>query len=202
MTPKHSLIGAAAAQPELLSSAEMPACFFADGEKEGEFTGERLFKQRPEDYRLVVSLLAEGLGLIRIGKIAGVSAHTVAAVRDREGIPIAIEKRELSKLCFRGARLSFEALADDLADPAIRAKIPARDKALIGAITTDKGLLLAGEATARLEVEFTQPDHDAFNAYVTGLKSAEPMSLGAETGAAKDGLTPPVGDQAGNTPDA
>jgi len=170
-------------QPELLTSAEMPADFFASDEKRGEFTGERLFRYQPETYRLIVSLLAERLGVLRVARIAGVSPHTVQAVRDREQVPIAIEKQTLSALAFRGARLAMEAVADDLADPAVRAEIPTRDLALIAAISTDKGLLLAGEATARVEVEVTPSEHLDFNAYIASLRTCS----GAETGGQKEG---------------
>jgi hypothetical protein len=199
MQPPSRLIS----QPELLpSSGDLPADFFSSHEICGEFTAERLYKQRPEIYRVVVTLLAERMGLIKIGAICNVSAHTVAAVRDREGISVAIEKERIAETCARGASMAFEAVVEDLACEHKRAKIPALQKAMIGGIMTEKALLLRGEATMIIEVqEIAEPDHNAFQRYIDGLQSTgcgggnPAQKSGAETTAA-DGLerlNPPAG---------
>ena len=179
---RDSLIAQAERQPDLLSSDEMDSVFFDLTEKAGEFTGERLFAREPRLYHACKSLLAEGVGMIRIGRLLGLSAHTVSAVRDREKVPIAIEKEDLSRLALTAARLAFESVGEDLANPAVRAEISPRDKALIGAISVDKAMLLKGEATMRLDVEMRVPDHDGFNSYIAGLRTGR----GGETGAAKE----------------
>src|SRR4051794_21807754 len=95
----HSLIQQAEQQLPLLSSAEMDGAHFLELERNGEFTGERLFKQQPELYQAIVSLSAEGVGQIKIGQILKVSPNTVRAVQKREGVSIDIVKKDLAELC-------------------------------------------------------------------------------------------------------
>lgn len=184
-----SLIQRDQAQGELLTSAQMTDCLFAGQEQAlvGEFTGERLFARKPEIYRAIVSLTAEGLGIIRIGKLLSVSPNTVQAVRKREGLPIDMVKKELADLAHAGAALALEGVLEDLSDPVKRGKIGTRDKAVVAAVLVDKGQLLSGEATSRLEVsDIRTPDHDDFNRYVAGLRSAVPQTgLGGENPAQK-----------------
>lgn len=189
---KDSLIKKAKRQMELIPSSAMPGDFFSDkeGALVGEFTGERFFAQRPEDYRMVVSLLAEGLGVIRIGSIMRVSPNTVMAVRDREGESIDIVKQRLAGLAHRGAAMLLEAVIEDVNDPVKRGKIATRDKAVAAAVLVDKGQLLSGEATMRVELtEQTAPDHDDYNAYIARLRSAKASGMGlvGETAGQKGG---------------
>lgn len=179
-------------QPELLpTSGGMPGDYFAEESHEtcGVFTAERFFQQRPAEYRMAVALLAEGMGLIRIGRVLRVSAHTVAAVRDREGISVAIEKERIAATALRGAAMAVEAVVDDLADPYTRAKVPTLQKAMIHGILIDKAQLLRGEATMIIEThEIKEPDHNAFQAYIDGLRSAnQPVEVGGN-GAKKAGV--------------
>ena len=189
-----SLISRAAEQPDLLTSAEMSADFFAGAEQKGTFTGERLFARQPRLYHAVKSLLAERIGVDRIAGIMGVSVHTVLAVRDRERGPIAVQKEELAGTFLQAARLAAESVLDDLADPVKRAKIPALQKAMIAGIATEKSLLLRGEATMRMDIEIKVPEHDAFNTYVEGLRTCLP----GESGGTKGGAVAAV-PGAGNT---
>jgi hypothetical protein len=172
-----SLLERAAQQPELLSSAEMDDDVFAENEPgfDGEYTAERLFARQPEKYRLVVSLLAERLGILKIARLLKpLHPATVMAVRDREGVAIEIEKKELARLCHHGAHLALEGVVEDMADPARRNKVGARDKAVIAAVCIDKGQLLSGEATSRLELtEINLSEHDALNDYIAGLRRAQ-----------------------------
>lgn len=183
--PPQSLILADAQQPALFSSAEMEERIFAESEKKGEFTADRLFKRRPDIYKAIVRLLGEMRGQIYIGELLTVSPSTVRAVARREGIPIGIEKERLANQAFDCAHLAFEAIHDDLSDPERRKRISTKDKAIIAEKATDKALLLAGEATQRIEVAAVPaPEHEDFNAYLDRLKSAAGMGLAGEKTAA------------------
>jgi hypothetical protein len=70
--------------------------FFCATGGQHEFTGERLRLFRSEAYRLCVSLLAEGLGVIRIGKLRAVFTNPVMSVREREVAAVDTEKRKLA----------------------------------------------------------------------------------------------------------
>lgn len=189
LNDKDSLIQGAKRQMDLIPSSAMPEAIFKDGEQAlvGEFTGERLFVQDPEKYQFIVSLLAERVGILRIAKLLKVSPGTVTAVRDRESVSIGIEKEGLARLCHQGAVLALEGVIEDLSDPARRKKVSTRDKAVTGAVLIDKGQLLSGEATMRMEVvEITAPEHEVFNNYLKSLKDAK-TGLSGETPTQKDG---------------
>ncbi len=115
-------------------------------EATGEFTGERLLARRPDAYRAVVRMAAEGLSISATARALGVSRNTVAAVREREGISIEQEKKELLRDVRRAARLSVERAIELV--PGIQS---AKDAAIVAAVMVDKMQLLAGEATSRVE---------------------------------------------------
>ncbi len=193
MSALPSLLLGDPAQPPLFSSAQMPdAVFFKRESTLGEFTGERFASRRPEDYRLCVAMLAEGLHIIQIARLLKVSPKTIRAVEEREGLPIAQEKEKLSRLAHHGARLAFEGVVEDLSDEKRRAKIHPRDKAIIGSILVDKGQLLAGEATSREELIHTAPQHQDYNDYIAGLKrtGSGAETLGQKGSTATPGATP------------
>ena len=178
-----SLIESAKRQLDLLSSAAMPDALFADDEGRiaREFTGERLWKCHPETYQHIVSMCAERIGVNQIARLLRVSVNTVMSVQRREGVPIEARKRELSELCHSGAALALEGVVEDLADPTRRAKIGTRDKSVVAAVLIDKGQLLAGEATSRLEIShISEPDHDSYNRYIDSLRSAAGTGLAGE----------------------
>ena len=140
---------AQAAAPLLFSEEDIGADKL---EAVGEFSGERLLSRRPETYRAVVRMLAEGLSMSSISRALSVSRNTVAAVRDREGFSIEQDKKELLRDFRRAARLSVERAIELV--PHIQT---AKDAAIVAAVMTDKLQLLSGEATARVErVEVNQ----------------------------------------------
>lgn len=118
----------------------------------GEFTGERLLSRRPETYRAIVRMLAEGLSGSSIARACQVSRNTVAAVREREGYSIEQSKKELLATIRRGSQIAAERVVELL--PSIN---NAKDAAITLAVLVDKAQLLSGEATSRVEkVEVSQ----------------------------------------------
>jgi hypothetical protein len=152
-----SLIQAAAA-----ADAAAPALsFFSEVEAEaqrkleavGDFTGERLHRDRPKVYAAVVRMAAEGLSISATARALGVSRNTVCAVREREGISIEQDKKELLRDLRRAQRLSVEKVIELLPDVK-----SAKDAAIVAAVMVDKNQLLSGEATARVERVELRPD--------------------------------------------
>jgi hypothetical protein len=144
--------------------------FFSEEEREaserlaqaGEFTGERLFRDRPGIYAAIVRMAAEGLSISAAARALGVSRNTVVAVREREGISIEQDKRELMKLLGTARRLSVEKVIELLPDLK-----SAKDAAITAAVMVDKYALLAGEATSRVERVEIKPDQ--VQAYLDAL---------------------------------
>jgi len=137
------------AAPFLFAEAEIGA---EKLEATGEFSGERLLARRPEVYRAICRMSAEGLSMSAMARALGVSRNTVAAVQDREQFPIEHQKKELLKNVRTAARLSVERVVELV--PSIN---NAKDAAIVAAVMVDKLQLLSGEATARVErVEVNQ----------------------------------------------
>ena len=144
--------------------------FFSEEDREaserlaqaGEFTGERLFRDRPGIYSAIVRMAAEGLSISAAARALGVSRNTVVAVREREGISIEQDKKELMKLLGTARRLSVEKVIELIPDLK-----SAKDAAITAAVMVDKYALLAGEATSRVERVEVRPDQ--VQAYLDAL---------------------------------
>jgi transcriptional regulator with XRE-family HTH domain len=135
--------------PFLFAEAEIGA---EKLEVTGEFSGERLLARRPEVYRAICRMSAEGLSMSAMARALGVSRNTVAAVQEREQFPIEQQKKELLKNVRTAARLSVERVVELV--PSIN---NAKDAAIVAAVMVDKLQLLSGEATSRVEkVEVNQ----------------------------------------------
>lgn len=167
--------------------------FFAEMEAKGEFTGERLFDQRPDTYRAIVFLLSQQppVGVIRIGKLLSVSPNTVMAVRDREGVTIDVVKQRLADVAHNGALLASESILEALNERAKNAHLLSvrdlKDIAVVYGILVQNGQLLSGQPTARLELGETQkPQHEDFNRYLAGLPTVQTIDIpeGNSTGLA------------------
>ena len=151
------------ASPFLFSEAEIGAERL---EATGEFSGERLLARRPEVYRAILSMSAEGLSVSAMARAFGVSRNTIAAVQDREGFSIEQHKKELLRNVRTAARLSVERVVELV--PGITS---AKDAAIVAAVMVDKLQLLSGEATARVErVEVSQ---DKLTEMLAGLPMLE-----------------------------
>ena len=185
-TPLQAVEAAAAAAPFLFSEEEIG---FERLEAVGEFTGERLLARRPETYRALVRMLAEGLSGSSIARACQVSRNTVAAVREREGFSIEQQKKELLTTIRRGSQVAAERVVELI--PHIQ---NAKDAAITLAVLVDKAQLLAGEATSRVErVDATEdklrdmlaslPVLEAEVVPATGPSSGAPGQKGPDAGA-------------------
>ena len=132
-----------ATAPYLFDEADLAADKL---EATGEFSGERLLARRPEVYRAICRMSAEGLSMSAMARALAVSRNTVAAVQEREGLTIEQHKKELLRNVRTAARLSVERVVELV--PTIT---NAKDAAIVAAVMVDKLQLLSGEATARVE---------------------------------------------------
>jgi hypothetical protein len=140
---------AAGVQGELIPLENLPDDIFVEEEKPdfgaARYTAERFFSKRPDDYKLCVSFLAGGLGLLHIARLLKVHHMTVAAVRDREGEQIDIQKERIRKNIRLAVGIASERLPD------IMAKLSDAQVPLSTAILLDKLAQLDGEPTQRIE---------------------------------------------------
>ena len=157
MTDRGSSLIESAAQAE---RAAPPFSFFSEIEEaekrlaeSGEFTGERLFRDRPGVYAAVVRMVAEGQSISSTARALGISRNTVCAVRDREGFSVEQEKKQLLRDLRRASQLGVEKVLELLPDTK-----SAKDAAIVTAVMVDKQQLLSGEATSRVERVEVKPD--------------------------------------------
>jgi len=167
MNPPAASLMQAAAEAD---RAAPPFSFFSDVQEEaekslaaaGEFTGERLHRDRPAVYAAAVRMIAEGQSISAAARALGISRNTVCAVRDREGVSIEHDKKELLRDLRRASRLGVEKVIELL--PETKA---AKDAAIVAAVMVDKMQLLGGEATSRVERVDVKPDQ--VKAYLDAL---------------------------------
>ncbi|MEI6035244.1 MAG: hypothetical protein WCS65_13320, partial [Verrucomicrobiae bacterium] len=133
------------------SSAARPFLFLEMDEQEdsrtGASTGERLHDQHPDVYQRVVAMLGQGAAVREIKRQLGVHHRTIRAVAIREGQTIDTMRRELGARSLGVAGLALEALEDRIIGGSVK---PAELSMAIG-ILVDKGQLLTGGATGRVE---------------------------------------------------
>lgn len=189
-------------QPSLLPPEQLAErVFFEKLERTtGDYTAERLRTKRPEDYQLVVTMLARGFGSQKIEDTfhaAGMklSKNTVKAVRMVEGETIDLLRERLAKDCLESADIYLEAgrliVEEIMSNKFRREKLTARDaqSLLVSAgIAVQNGQLLAGLPTSRVSIEeIRRPDHDDFSRMLAALPSANvpPTHSLGETGGEK-----------------
>lgn len=191
--PPPSLIEADKSR-ELFPAGAVSDQIFQDHERKGQFTGERFFLQRREDYARVVALSADGVGQIAIGEMLRVSPSTVRAVQRRERVAIGILKKGLQARALNVAELCAEELERRLGDPVARAKIPARDLAIIEGVQIERANDLGGfevptgDGSALAGADAAGVFADFFARHGVALGVGFGMGLAAGTAGQKGGL--------------
>jgi hypothetical protein len=174
--PDDSLIARRAEQvaaaPPLFSAEVLDA--LASAEARGEFTGERLFSQRPDIYRAVVELLGQGVGVRQISRTLRVSHNTIAAVRHREGQTVDTLKEQTIATLARFVGAASERLLEEVQT----IKLESLPVAL--GIAAEKLLLLSGQATQRIAHVDEAPQVPAFAAWLQE-KKADAVEIESET---------------------
>jgi hypothetical protein len=146
--------------PELEASFEQACDKVA---KVKQYSAEQLHRRDPAKYRLIVRMIGESLSTRMISRACGISAHTVEAVRIREGYSIAKERARLLELVRSASRLCVERLLELIPE------MSARDAAIAAGITIDKALLLQGEPTVVIESTVNHILHSNFNALLDAI---------------------------------
>lgn len=108
--------------------------------KRGQFTGEHLWTHDRPRYDAVVQSLAARKPIRWICTTYRVSAHTVFAIRDREGSEIATRKATLASRMLDAAELAVERAIDKIDD------LPADKAAITASVLTERARELLGEA--------------------------------------------------------
>jgi len=172
-------------QLQLIPSSEIPDKYFEAEELPGgidrpNYTGQRLYANDPERYHFIVSLLAEGIGILRISRIVSCHPYTVSGVRDREGGAIEIEKERISGEARMVARLCVEGIMECLTDPDRLKKVSVKDLAIIHGIMVEKSEVLGGRPGQIIGTQDQTAGHSELVAYMNQLREAHETRLERE----------------------
>jgi hypothetical protein len=126
------------ALPAPAAIQERPPATNGNGHKRGKFTGEIVKRTRPQTYRNIVALIAQGVSDNQIAAICKVSRSTVPAIRVRESETIEHQKQDLAHRLLRITRDASEYVEDKLP------KASLMQAATVMGISADKALALSG----------------------------------------------------------
>jgi hypothetical protein len=155
----------------LESSAEM-----------GNYTAVQFCKREPFRARLVLKLLARGVGQLEIAELSGVHVRTVRRLLESMPEEIATETERLNRRIRLGRKVAMESILQDLEDEAKMSKTPTRDKAVVLGILGDQ--LKSREAPVTINIQ--APTHSDLAAFLSKL----PQAGGQSSTLAGMGLTP------------
>lgn len=106
--------------------------------------------RNPRDYARAVRLLALGISYRDVADACRLSPNVISRIAADETSLVASKER-LGKVCRGVARMAFDIIGERLADPEQAKDISASQLAVIGGISAEKGELLLGGVTSRVE---------------------------------------------------
>ena len=130
--------------------------------RRGNYTGERLARERPHVYRGGMRLLSEGTSARKICRACHVTRETVRAVERREAESISARKQELMASAARVAQASIEQLEDDVA----AGKIKGAQLVPVFGVCVDKLQALSGDPALRIALDHT---HQHIHAHISPM---------------------------------
>lgn len=142
---------------EILPGFDSDEVLRASEQARGIHTAERFFALEPEKATKVAEFVRDGaMSGAEIARVCHCSRNTVAAVRRKMYAAGVVSVEQLNK-GRAAAWADVEAQSKDrileiFADPEQRAKVSAKDAAIIAGISAEKLALTTGQATARVEI--------------------------------------------------
>jgi len=151
------------------------------GMSKGNFTGQRLARDRPRVYRQVIALLAHGTSDAKIARLCSVSRNTVAAVRQVEAQTIEQRKQTILATAARVAELGFERIEEELA----AGKIKGTQLVPVAGMATDKVLALSNDPQQINVTHTLEPGVNLYAklealAHAINSRPAAPRTIGAQ----------------------
>lgn len=140
----------------------------------GKYTAEKL--ERNQALRdSVVRALAEGMSVRQVASAHSISTNLVLAASRRFGAQIETEKQRLGRDCMDVARLAIERMRDEIGE------MPKASLPIVAGVMIDKGSLLTGAPTARIEHNHVA-SHASLNEWLDSLPRAQPVIEGENPG--------------------
>lgn len=151
-------------QMEIFSPTELTDCTLENDimerirsdEEAGRYTSMRLKKLKPQSYVAAREMLARGLPTTDIARALGVHFYTVDAIAQEEADYIAQTKQKLSRGMFSAAQQAMEKILQGLEKVQIGKPEDIYKMSLVASTLVEKGQLLTGGATQRVETKETK----------------------------------------------
>jgi hypothetical protein len=130
-----------------------------------EYTGNQLYRRNRRTYFTIVKMLGEELSTRLIAFACGVSPGTVEAVRQRERIPIEIEKERILNTVRSVVRVSAERMLE------VAPTTTPKEASIMFGIAVEKMQILSGEPSVIIGKE-EQLTHRSFHELLAALPRA------------------------------
>jgi hypothetical protein len=121
------------------------------------YTGERLFKEEPQRYRLVVAMLHEGVALRQIGRACLADTRTVRSVERREACSVPSTKTKLIGTLGRVATMTAARMEEEIP------RMNPTQLAVTCGIATDKLQNLTNDQNVKIDVTVHGPGLNIFD---------------------------------------
>lgn len=162
------------------SSADIPDEDLAPEARNPEFTAARFFKSRPEAYKMICTLLGEGVSHAAIARALSVSRNTVASIYAREHSSLPVEQARV-KACQEYGQLA--GLCRDRAREMLLSpdtSFTPQGLGVLMGVAQDKAIALSGGGPVHIDIHVDRED-------ITDLisRAREKMSFGSQTRSAK-----------------
>jgi len=138
------------------------------------YSAEEIRHKHPEIYQEVVRLLAQGMSKRMIQRTFKLHFYTVCAIQDQQTAQIEAVRLKLGRKALDMAGVLMESLEDDL----IQNKLKPEAKSFAIATLVDKGQVLTGGATARLE-SLEAPSKESYQDWLKSAKQAQATEIEA-----------------------
>lgn len=131
-----------------------------DEEKISKYTAHRLRSKHPKTYLAAKSLLAKGVSVNETANLLSLHPYAVEAVRELEKDYVERAKKRLAKNTFAAAELAVEKIKETLLTVSPTKIEDIYRLSLMSGALIEKGSLLSGGATQRIETQDTKRFND------------------------------------------
>ena len=143
-----------------------------------------LSKTSDERRQAIRTLVASGMNFKDIAKELKCSTHTIAAVREMDAEPIAEESKVIARKWTNVAQMAVEQVSERLA---AGEQATLKELSIVGAVATDKMVVLKGEPTARIAHErvekYSELRQELEEAKAAAKEKVASIDIGAAVGA-------------------
>ena len=124
-----------------------------DAKVEGNYTAVRIKKKKPELYKVACTALAFGWSKSEIERLLNINFRTLQAIEINESSFIQSVRKNLGKRFYAAANTALEIVNENIGKFKNVSKISELVQLnMLAAVAADKGQLLTGEATSRVDV--------------------------------------------------